>query len=262
MKSYDPWWNVKPTTTPTPIADGGIRMMRFRSSSRCSRNDIFPAVASSSSSSSGGRWSAPTEGREGHQRPLTGATFYRRDGRRSGPAAGRRHASAAVAAAAGGRRLGRIRCSSMRISSSSVLFSSFEAFLNSARLLPSDLPKLRQLAGAEDDQSDRRKSRSARASRIEPNMSVSCFRNRGSIANYRNRRCERVKEIPRDLCPKSLPIRKLSASMPDMRRYRPLPVVVSRHRRLRPASAGLLRHERCSRPTTRCPITTRHSRPR
>ena len=45
-----------------------------------------------------------------------------------------------------------VRCSSMRISSSSVLRSSFEAFLNSARLLAERLAQFRQLARAEDDQ--------------------------------------------------------------------------------------------------------------
>src|SRR5258706_1681095 len=60
MKSTMRLMNAKPRTTQTPIAIAELTM-RFRSSSRCSRNDIFPA-AGLSSASSGGIGRAPDWG--------------------------------------------------------------------------------------------------------------------------------------------------------------------------------------------------------
>src|SRR5256714_2196531 len=113
------------------------------------------------------------------------------------------------------------RCSSRRISSSSVLFSSLDARLNSARLLPSERPSSGSLRGPKMIRAITKMMISS-GMPMEPNIRL--------LLSSKTAGRRRTSIIARNLRPrsdqKSLPVRKLSATMPIMRRYRPLPAVV------------------------------------
>ena len=157
-------------------------MMRFRSSSRCSRNDIFPPAGLVVVVVGRELQRRRTAGRERARGPwrlrlracwLAGVTrnrFVRRDGTVVRDAA----AGAAAGAVAALDASTVARCSSSRISSSSVLFSSFDARLNSARLLPSERPSSGSFRGPKMIRAITKMMISS-GMPMEPNIAVSYF---------------------------------------------------------------------------------------
>ena len=223
--------------------------MRFRSSSRCSRNDILPAggfvVVVGRKRARRPDW-GPGKGNEGHDARAY-APVGRCDGdwlvaRRRSSARGRRRPAGGSA----GLRLLRRRAAALRggFPLRACSSSSFEARLNSARLLPSDRPSSGSLRGPKMIRAITKMMISS-GMPIEPNIGAPTFRNRGGTAAViigTGLRQGQGNSGRRD-AQKSLPVRKLSARMPIMRRYRPLPAVVFAIARVR-ARRRVLRTQR------------------
>src|SRR5262249_30440503 len=104
-------------------------------------------------------------------------------------------------------------CSSSLISSSSVLFSSFDARLNSARLLPSERPNSGSFRGPKIIRAITKMMISS-GMPMEPNICVLLSRKLGqSLVDYRNGRAQRSRKSGPSDGQKSLPTRKLSVSI-------------------------------------------------
>src|SRR2546428_1801225 len=110
----------------------------------------------------------------------------------------------AAAAALDASRVERV--SSSRISSSRVLFSSLEAFLNSARLLPSERPSSGSLRGPKIIRAITKMMINS-GMPIEPNIRAYFPKTEGQTTdvNYRNRRRKGQEilphSVPRSYCP-------------------------------------------------------------